>query len=167
MTEIRTKRLLLRHLRDSDAPALAKAADNYEVARWLNLLPHPYTIEDANWFINSIKKQPNQAYGVFHEDQFVGVIGTEGILGLGYWFAQSVWGKGYATEAAIALVNAHFSNPKADDLRSGYITENIGSARVQEKLGFKITGSKSVKRKHFDQTEQVQTVLTRERWLSL
>lgn len=167
MTEIRTERLVLRHLRDKDAPALAKAANNYEVVRWLSLLPYPYTVEDAKWFINSIREQPNQAYGVFYEDQFVGVISTEGMQELGYWFAQEAWGKGFATEASIALVNAHFADPDADDLLSGYITENIGSARVQEKLGFKITGRKSVKRKYFGETELIQTILTRERWLSL
>jgi len=167
MIEIKTERLVLCDLRETDAPALAKAANNYEVVRWLSLLPYPYTIEDAKWFISSIKERPNQAYGVFYEDQLVGVISIEGMQELGYWFAQEAWGKGFATEAAIALVNAHFAKPDACDLLSGYITENMGSARVQEKLGFEITGRKSVKRKYFGETELVQTVLTRERWLSL
>ena len=35
---------------------------------------------------------------------------------------------------------------------------------MQEKLGFEITGRKSVKRKYFDETELIQTVLTRKRW---
>ena len=167
MTEIRTERLILRHLRDSDAPALAKAADNYEVARWLGLFPHPYTIDDAIWFINSNKGKLNQAYGIFHQSNFIGIIGTDGLLGLGYWLAQGVWGNGFMTEAAVALINEHFKTPSADDIQSAYIVGNLGSARIQEKLGFEISGHKSVKRKYFGETEQIQTVLTRERWLSL
>ncbi len=164
MTEIRTERLVLRHLRDKDAPVLAKAADNYEIARWLGLLPHPYTIDDAIWFINSNKGQLNQAYGIFHERNFIGIIGTDGLLGLGYWLAQDAWGNGFMTEAAVALINEHFKTQSSDDMQSVYIVGNLGSARIQEKLGFEISGRKSVKRKYFGETEQIQTILTRERW---
>ena len=35
-----------------DAQALAQAADNPNIARYLrNVFPNPYTLEDADWFI--------------------------------------------------------------------------------------------------------------------
>ena len=167
MEKIKTERLVLRQLRDEDAPALTQAANNYEVIKWLNLLPYPYTLDDAQWFINSIRDTKEEPYGVFHKDKYIGVIGAAGLLGLGYWFAQEAWGKGFGTEAATAVVDLHFSDPEAGDLLSSYVVNNVGSARIQEKLGFKITSRKMVQRKYLDEIEQVKTVLTRERWLSL
>ena len=167
MKEIKTERLVLRQLRDKDAPALAQAANNYEVVKWLELLPYPYTLDDAKWFIDSIKDKKEQPYGVFHNDKYIGVAGTVGALGLGYWFAEKSWGKGFGTEAARAVVHLHFSDPDSGNLLSAYAIENIGSARIQEKLSFVITGYKMVQRKYFGEIELVNTVLTRERWLSL
>ena len=43
----------LRPWRLEDAKDLAKAADNPKIAANLrNVFPHPYTLKDANWFIN-------------------------------------------------------------------------------------------------------------------
>ena len=44
---------LLRPWRTEDAEDLAKAADNPKIAANLrNVFPSPYTLADANWFIN-------------------------------------------------------------------------------------------------------------------
>ena len=167
MKVLKTQRLVLRKLRDEDAPALAHAANNYEVVKWLNLLPYPYSMDDAKWFIDSIRDTKEEPFGVFYNEQYIGVVGTEGSLGLGYWFAQEFWGRGFGTEAARAAVDLHFSNAEAADLLSGYVVNNFGSARIQEKLGFKVTGRQMVKRKYLEEVEQVKTILTREGWLSL
>ncbi|KAB7615602.1 GNAT family N-acetyltransferase [Amylibacter sp. SFDW26] len=165
MREVKTERLLLRQLRDEDAYALAEAANNFEIAKWLNLLPHPYSLGDAKEFINRIRDTKTEPFGVFNDGIFIGVIGTEGPLGLGYWFAQEAWGKGFGTEAAKASVDLYFSNPDAKELLSSYVVANLGSARIQEKLGFKIVDRKIVERKHLNDVEHVTTVLTRQAWL--
>jgi len=167
MTEIRTERLVLRSLQDSDAEALANAANNYEIVRWLAVLPYPYTLNDARNYIEKAKKKPVTAFGVFHNDRFVGAIGTEGHTGLGYWLAQDVWGKGFATEVVKAILDWYFDETQADKIRSGYIVGNHGSARIQEKLGFEIVSEGLVDTLLLEGVNHVNTMLTRDRWLSL
>ena len=167
MTEIKTERLVLRHLQDSDASALAKAADNIEVVRWLAVLPHPYTLSDARNFIKKTKEKPVTAFGIFHDGQFVGAIGTEGHTGFGYWLAQDAWGKGFATEAVNAVLDWYFNETDADEIRSGYLVENHGSAKIQKNLGFEIVSEGLIDTLLLKRANHVYTVLTRERWLSL
>ena len=54
MDEIRLERCTLRGWRTSDEPSLVHHANNRKV--WLNmrdLFPHPYTLEDARWWIET------------------------------------------------------------------------------------------------------------------
>ena len=47
---IETKRLQIRSLRDDDLADLVALIDNWEVARWVSSVPHPYTEADGrNW----------------------------------------------------------------------------------------------------------------------
>ncbi len=167
MTKIVTERLLLRSLRDSDAQAMVNAANNYDVARWLAVLPHPYTINDANVFILKSNKKPVTSFGIFHRNKFVGGIGTEGHTGLGFWLAQDAWGNGFASEAVKAVLGWYFNETDADEIRSGYIVGNHGSAKIQEKFGFETVREDEVDTLLLKGVNHVYTVLTRERWLSL
>jgi len=54
---------------------------------------------------------------------------------LGYFFRESCWGAGYATEAVGALVAAMRTGP-AVYLNAGVDRSNAASARVLEKVGF-------------------------------
>ena len=47
-------RLVLRAPRKEDAGAIAALANDWEVARRLTRLPHPYTLEDAVFFLEEI-----------------------------------------------------------------------------------------------------------------
>ncbi|GHA42458.1 hypothetical protein GCM10008927_03670 [Amylibacter ulvae] len=163
---IQTKRLTLRHFTSADAPAVAKALNDYEVARWLSSAPNPYGLDDAKKFINKTKSMKIKPFAIFDQNQFVGCIGTDGLVGLGYWIAQDHWGKGYASEAVRAVVNWHFSNPKNTELRSGYIADNDKSAAVQQKLGFQITEYNTVDTVLLGTVDHVNTVLTRDAWLT-
>jgi RimJ/RimL family protein N-acetyltransferase len=59
---------------------------------------------------------------------------------LGYWLEQSAWGKGYAFEAASALVRFAFDTLNLAALNSGHAADNPNSGRVLVKLGFAQTG---------------------------
>ena len=50
LQKIRTDGLLLRPWRMDDAPALAVACEDPEIARWLPMIPSPYTEETAREF---------------------------------------------------------------------------------------------------------------------
>lgn len=62
-------KILLRKLVFDDAPSMALQANNYNVAKNLrNAFPHPYTIKDAEFFIENIANNPNNyIFGIFTE----------------------------------------------------------------------------------------------------
>ncbi|MEM8804304.1 MAG: GNAT family N-acetyltransferase, partial [Pseudomonadota bacterium] len=62
---------------------------------------------------------------------------------LGYWLARSAWCKGFASEAARALIDYRFERDQTP-LRSGHRVDNPGSRKVLVKLGFRDTAQKTV-----------------------
>jgi len=59
------------------------------------------------------------------------------LLELGYTYAKSSWGKGYATEAALAFRDFGFNTLGYNKLSSLVIKENIASVAVAKKMGAK------------------------------
>ena len=60
MIFIKTKRLLIRPLKKSDAVVLKNLGNNKKV--WENMVdsfPHPYTLDDAHKFIESNQNNPS------------------------------------------------------------------------------------------------------------
>lgn len=56
---------------------------------------------------------------------------------IGYRIRRSVWGQGYATEAAGELVRHAFEDLEMTELWATTMAVNAGSRRVMEKLGFR------------------------------
>jgi ribosomal-protein-alanine N-acetyltransferase len=59
---------------------------------------------------------------------------------IGYEFAPEHWGKGYATEAAQAVVEFGFSTMGVHRVWASLVADNTGSAHVLEKLGMQLEG---------------------------
>jgi ribosomal-protein-alanine N-acetyltransferase len=59
---------------------------------------------------------------------------------LGYAFNRKYWGKGYATEAASAILQFGFETLKLHRVGATVLPNNFGSIRVLEKLGFQREG---------------------------
>jgi len=59
---------------------------------------------------------------------------------IGYELAPEYWGKGYATEAAQAIVDFGFAKLSLHRISSWCIAENAASARVLEKVGLQLEG---------------------------
>ena len=85
---------------------------------------------------------------------------------LGYWFSQSDWGQGLATEAARVLVDRYLrETPEADAITAGYFAGNLGSANVLRKLGFVVTGQKVLYCKPQDRDlAHIEVRLSRDGW---
>jgi RimJ/RimL family protein N-acetyltransferase len=67
--------------------------------------------------------------------------GIDGLVGYpeaGWTFAYEAWGKGYATEAMMAILNWADQALPNPEIRCIIDIENIASMRVGEKLGFKL-----------------------------
>jgi ribosomal-protein-alanine N-acetyltransferase len=67
---------------------------------------------------------------------FKGPPGTEGVVEIAYGVATEHQGKGYATEAAAALVGYAFSTGQVRVVRAHTLPESNASARVLTKCGF-------------------------------
>jgi RimJ/RimL family protein N-acetyltransferase len=59
---------------------------------------------------------------------------------IGYELAPQHWGKGYATEAARAMLDFGFRELGLHRISSWCIADNVASARVLERLGMKLEG---------------------------
>jgi RimJ/RimL family protein N-acetyltransferase len=64
---------------------------------------------------------------------------------LGYWIGKPFWGRGYATEAARALVQYGFDTLGLHRIYARHLTRNPASGRVLHKIGMTHEG---YRRKH-------------------
>lgn len=144
MTRIITARLKLRKLRQPDLPALVRQINDWEVARWLSRVPYPYTMQDAESWLEISESQPLNL-NIFLDDLLIGGVGLtardDGFYELGFWLGRHYWGQGYATEAAAALLDYARTGLALDKLKASYMTGNDASANVLDKLGFARTGT--------------------------
>ena len=143
----RTPRLLLRPGFPEDAPALAAAIADQAIVRNLAVVPWPYTLRDAEAFLASPRDPILPSFLIFERTdgapQLVGSCGlgrrASRAVEMGYWIARPHWGRGYATEACVALIDIARTLGLAC-LEGSHFLDNPASARVLEKLGFEPTG---------------------------
>ena len=134
---IKTDRLTLRPFLSTDAPRVIEVLGNFSVSKWLSSVPHPFTAQDLNIFDpDSPRVWPN-FMAVELGDQLIGAVNNQPKLG--YWFAPEVHGRGYATEAVLAVCDFVFHTQKRAELVSGYYADNAASERVLQKCGFRET----------------------------
>ena len=144
---MKTKGIILREWDLSDAPAVAEYANNPKIASQLrDGFPHPYSIRDANNFIQSaiMKDTSARLFAIDLNGEAIGSIGAifkEDIYRLnveiGYWLAEQHWGKGIATTAIRLITTWIFDNNS--DIERVYaepFADNAGSRRVLEKAGY-------------------------------
>ena len=131
---LKTARLELRPVALSDAEAIVEKLNDFEVSKWLTVVPYPYTRDDALWFIEENLIGRAESWSVYEGDTLIGNVG--GGSEIGYWLVPEVWGRGYATEIGQLVVDYLFSDPVRNDLASAHFVDNIGSQKVLEKLGF-------------------------------
>jgi len=141
-----TSRLLLRPFRRSDAEAVWKLAGAREIAQYTLHIPHPYELQMAVTWIASHADRFAAGEGVTlavtlqDGGELVGAMGLsvdgENDTGeLGYWIGLPYWGRGYATEAARALLTYGFAELDLHRLYACHLAPNVASGRVMQKLG--------------------------------
>ena len=142
-----TERLVLRPPHEDDIAELITLANNPRVAEMLSRMPYPYGEAEARSFLNSAA-QPRSAGAVYavtlaETGAFVGCAGlnaTDRGLELGYWIGEPYWRRGYATEAAHALVDLAFRATTINVLHVSCRVINPASRRVIHKCGFQYAG---------------------------
>ena len=140
---------LIRSWSPSDSPSLALHANDRAI--WRNLkdrFPNPYTLANAEWFIEHCRtEQPESAFAIVVDDEAVGAIGFEHrgdiwrrSVELGYWLAQPYWGRGITTQAVRAMTDWAFDTWAINRIWAGVFAWNPASARVLEKAGYSYEG---------------------------
>ena len=169
---IRTKRLTLRLLRESDADDLVAGLGDAAVSQMLARVPHPYRRSDAEAFVALSRRRAHAGHylnlAIVHDSSVVGGIGINAMpitCEIGYWLARPWWGRGFATEAAEAILTYGFEVLGLKLIRSGVYIDNRASLRVQQKLGFTVVG-RSMRRSlaRGKAVPHIDTVLTRTRF---
>jgi RimJ/RimL family protein N-acetyltransferase len=142
-----TERLLLRPGWPEDAPALAAAIGDREIAHNLTRVPWPYSVDDAKSFLSlpADPLRPRFMICLRSNNRLIGGIGLSGDIDaeLGYWIARDHWGRGYATEAGRAVLALADSSLRLPRIRARRAIDNARSANVLRKLGFHPTGKKA------------------------
>lgn len=88
---------------------------------------------------------------------------------IGFVLSENYWKKGIMTEAAKALVDFAFNVLDVDVIYIGHAEANVGSGKVQDKVGFKVIGTLPNYRIWTDgqSTNLIERKLTKNEWLEL
>lgn len=134
----------LRKFKESDVNRLAALANDPEVSRYMTTaFPHPYTPEDATWWVQEGAKQ-GMVRAIDYQGQLVGCVGAQPLrfehsrtANIGYWLGRGYWGKGLAAQALLLLTEQIFQETDIVRLQASVYSPNIASMRVLEKAGYR------------------------------
>jgi ribosomal-protein-alanine N-acetyltransferase len=144
---LRTARLRLRPFADADAgPLFAMHSSAYVMRYWDS---PPWTERArAERFLARCREMADEGSGArvaierASDGAFVGWCGLTSwnpeyrSASLGYVLGEAMWGHGFATEAAHALLRWAFDTLDLNRVQAEADTRNVASARVLEKVGF-------------------------------
>lgn len=144
--QLRTDRLILRRWRDADREPFAALNTDPEVMRYF---PGVLDREKSDWFIDRIEAGfAERGFGLWAvELPGTGFVGFTGLsvprfkaaftptVEIGWRFAKSAWGNGYATEAARASLADAFDRLGLAEVVSFTAEINRPSWAVMERLG--------------------------------
>jgi [ribosomal protein S5]-alanine N-acetyltransferase len=150
---LRTDRLVLREFTAEDASDVQRLAGEWEVARMMLHVPHPYEDGMAQEWIATHRP----AFEAGERLTFAVVLREEATLigsitldlnaqdenaELGYWIGKPYWGQGYCTEAAKELVRYGFEDLGLHRIHSNHFGSNLASGKVMQKVGMSYEGTR-------------------------
>jgi RimJ/RimL family protein N-acetyltransferase len=150
--ELATARLRLRDFTDDDWPAVLAYQSDPRYLRYYAWTgrTEPEVRAFVGRFVAQQAEQPRQRFQLAVVLPGAGrLIGNAGVrrdperpweAELGYELAPDFWGRGYATEMAGALLAFAFGELHVHRLAAHCVADNTASARVLEKLGFRLEG---------------------------
>lgn len=140
--------LVLRLPREADAPAIAAACADPEIARWIPV-PVPYRLEDARAFVAfaaegwSSGREPTFVIADAADGALLGTLAFHrrpdepGKAAVGYWLAPGARGRGAATRAVLLAVRWAFGvEPALVRMELLTLVGNEASGRVALRAGF-------------------------------
>jgi len=149
---LETERLRLRPFTFDDEAAVFALVSDPEIARFVRFEAHR-DIAETRAFLELVEQCYRRgapfAWAIVRreDDRLIGSCGFVSQAGekksaeIGYWLGKPYWGKGYAVEAARALVRFGFEQIGLERVEAKCFIENRAGQRVIEKLGMKFEGT--------------------------
>ncbi len=143
--------LTVRAFEPEDAPAVAAACDDPEIAHWIHRLPAPYSLADAERFVAGARRtlvtgeQIRLAVADRASGELLGSVSLEpswqlGLAEVGYWVKREARRRGVATAAARLIIRWAFEELGLERLELATYPGNVASQRLAESLGFRREG---------------------------
>lgn len=165
---LETAQLLLRPFRTTDGDEVQRLAGAWAVADTTLNIPHPY--EDGlaeKWISNHrdwFERREQAVFAVTLPDAPAMLLGAVSLrvapedqrAELGYWIGEPYWGRGYATEAARAIVAFGFESWGLHRVTARCFSRNPASARVMQKIGMLHEGRLREHVKKWDRFEDIE-----------
>ena len=141
----------LRPWRPGDAQAVFEACQDPEIPRFISVLPQPYTLDDARWFVTHSAEEsatgPSAHFAIADPatDRLLGAISRHGLAEhgamahramFGYWLARVARGRGIATRALRLIVDWTMATTSIIRLELYTDVDNERSGRVAQRAGF-------------------------------
>lgn len=148
---IETQRLILRQWKEQDFPLFAKMNGSPTVMKYFeNTLSQNKSDELANRIKNLIAER---GWGLWALEEkttghFMGFVGLNDApetllcspaVEIGWRLSDAFWGKGYASEAALEILDFAFNSLKLEKVVSFTATINTPSIKVMERIGMQNT----------------------------
>jgi RimJ/RimL family protein N-acetyltransferase len=147
---IQTGRLRLRTFKLADAPALARLAGDRAIADTMISIPHPYTLAMARSWIRAQadERAAGRAihWAIARRTSLAGAISLRDFdwehsqVELSLWIGRRHWGKGYASEAVVAVVQFAFASLGINRIYAHHMSRNPASGKVLGRAGFRREG---------------------------
>jgi [ribosomal protein S5]-alanine N-acetyltransferase len=150
--QLTTARLILREYGADDWPAVLAYQSDLRYQRFYSHTDHtPEQARDfVQMFLDQQAEQPRLKFQLAltlkSDGQLIGGCGIRmrtpnaHEADIGYELNPAYWGQGYASEAARAIAAFGFDELRLHRIWSWCIADNVGSARVLEKLGMRQEG---------------------------
>lgn len=150
MSTLKTKRLILRPWREEDFELFAKLNADPRV---MECFPAPLSREESDQLAQRMQKKLEErgwgwwAVSVPEVAEFIGFIGLSPLepanfpvpfapaVEIGWRLAFEYWGKGYATEGALAALHYGFDTLNFPEIVAFTAVQNRRSRHVMEKIG--------------------------------
>lgn len=143
------ERVVLRPLRDDDAPRVVEACRDAETQRWFGWLPTAYDADvSRSWIAPSLGGDDVVRFAIADpaSDLLLGQIsifniepGADGEIG--YWLHPDARGRGLMTEAVRLAVGYAFETLGLPKIKAAAAVDNAASRRVLERVGMSYWGT--------------------------
>jgi ribosomal-protein-alanine N-acetyltransferase len=148
---LRTAHLLLGSFSPEDATELQRLAGAREIADTTVSIPHPYDLDHALAWIGQQRRETVRGRATnfairLLAGTLIGCVGLRDIdpehqqAELGFWIGREWWGRGFAREAAAAMIQFGFDSLGLNRICAHHMVRNPPAGKVLQAVGMRQEG---------------------------